>query len=253
MSVASGILTPFAKLIEVDVTPAGRSYTVQVDGIRPRVAELLAFYSIGARSASYRSYGAMGQIVAVYTGPEPGVTEIPIDKISLKTSQITQELYANARYSLLPPAVMKQIRQTVQDGTDYSDATGKITAACVTAGISNGLALELYDWIVGGTDTFRVCARTITRTRTVSPRFDRTVSQADVEKLFTPAQLAGYLGTAIPFTVPDLGLTAAEANKGLVVAWQKTMCDCDDTAGGQSTLTEAWELAKWVSLHYQAA
>lgn len=248
--VVSGQLAPIEKLESVEIDSNGRAYTIKVEGAKPFVKAMIDTYaSIPGAKVTYTADGAVGRIVARFTGPGAGITEVPLDRIALKTSEMEQPLYLNKRYVGLHPAVVKQIRQTVADGTNYSDATGEITQAAITYWSSQGLALELYDWIVGGTDSFKVCVRTITRTRTVSPAFNRKIAQDDMEKLFTPQQLAEYLGSAIPFTVPTLTLNAEEIAKGLVVAWRKFMCDCDDTATGQGEMVEAWQLAKWAP-HY---
>lgn len=252
MSVGTGELV-FERLSEIDIGPQGKSFTLIIEGARPFVEEQLTFYAIGAARCNYRNNGATGQIVVTYAGEQVSQQEVPKDVISLKTSEVQQALYLNPRYTGLHPAVIKEVRQTVQDGTDYSDATGKITAATLVDGRGGqALALELYDFIVGGNDSYQLCVRTISRTRTVSQRFNRKVAQDDVESLFTPQQLADYLGSAIPFTVPTLTLTNEETAKGLVVSWRKFQCDCDDTAGGQAQLVESWQLAKWVGLHYRS-
>jgi hypothetical protein len=249
MIVVTGNPVPIEKLEEVDIGPSGMSYTIGIEGVKLFVEEMLGFYAMHATDIAYRANGATAKITARYAGPAPGVTEVPLDTISLKTSEIQQALYKNARYASLHPGTIDVIRRAVLSDEEYSDKLDKIYASANAHGTSGPLAQELFDWLLAGTDSYQVCVRTITRTRTVSQRFDRKVAQADMDKLFTPEQLATYLGSGIPFTVPTLTLNAAEIALGLIVAWRKFMCDCDDTAGGQGQLVEAWQLAKW-SPHY---
>ena len=250
--VITGNPNPIEKIEAIDIEPNFRSYTLGIEGAKPFVLEMVNFYAaIGVTSLSYRANGAIAKITCRVAGGSPlGGAEVPIDKISLKTSELSQSLWLNAKYASLHPAVVKMIRQRIADGEEYASAVANLTDDANHYGSSQGLTLELYDWLLRGHDSFVSFQQTITRTRTVSPRFDRKLAESEVGYLFTPDQLVKYLGgNTIPFTVPTQTLTADEQTMGLIVAWQKFMCDCDDTAGGQSTLVEAWRLAKW-SPHY---
>lgn len=248
--VVTGQLTPIEKIKRIRVTPSGQSTDVEVEGVRPYVLEMIQYYATipGLKDLQYEADGASAKIEATYAGPPAGVTEVPLDRISLRSVPQQLSLYLNDRYVWIPARVMKEIRQTLADGTNYSEATGRITEACLfEGGLSNQIPLELYDSILIGNDSFEFVSRNITRTRTVSPRFNTNVAQADVGSLFTGDQLVTALsGSTLPFEVPALTLTAEDTTMGRIVAWRKTQCDVDDTAGGQRQLTESWQLAKWM-------
>jgi hypothetical protein len=250
--VITGNPVPIEKLKGIRENPSGREVDIEVEGAKPYVLEVLHYYATGAKSCEYEADGAVGRIHATYAGPPAGVTEVPQDRISLKTNEVQQSLFLNDRYIGIPKSIIKVIRDQIakQDGTAtaYRDATGEITAACLFAnGFSNLGPLELFDSLLAQNDSFVLFARAIMRTRTVSPRFDTKVSQTDVGALFTAEQLSTALsGSTLPFQVPTMTLTADDVTQGRIVAWLKTQCDVDDTAGGQRQLTESWRMAKYL-------
>lgn len=259
MSIAiTGDLSPRVKLLEYNSDANGQTYSLGASGAAAFVEPLLAGFILKASSVNYRLDGALAHITARYAGPRPGTTEVPKNSLSLKTTEQTLLLYANKRYAGLPQSVVKAVRAAVDDTSmTHADGRAAINAAVLlttsdptAAAAMTLLAIELFDWILNGSDSFQTTLRTITRTQYVSQNYSVALSQADMELIFSVIQLATVLGTALPFAVPAITLTADEIAKGYIVGWRKTQCDVEDTANYQRTLVESWTLAKWSGNHY---
>lgn len=242
------------KLEELHITPSGQSFTMTWDGPRPMVEQLVSLVQVAADEVHFRSEGAYAKITASYSGPRAGVTEIPTTSVELDTGMTTIPLETAPRYAAIPLTVLKAVKSAV-DNTANSETEDllEIEVAAASLGAPGAaivnLAKELYRYLVRGHDDFKQPVQTVTRSRMVSRRYSTKIDQADVNKIFTTAQLEQVVGSNLLFDVPSLELSADETAIGIRAGWRKTQLRVVDSTNRQRQMVEVWELWKWTNAY----
>lgn len=158
-----------------------------------------------------RGNGPRFQVVARY-GRDPttgsGDSSNDVNTDELVSSEIRQSvLLSPVLRGLIPASVISvvvgQVTKVASGETTYSTATGVITAACLAAAIGNGNALELFDDLIQGRDSYSVSDYTYRRTYTVSRASQTRAAFADVNLILTTSQVRSSEGTPNAFPLPD--------------------------------------------------
>lgn len=203
--------------------------------------------------------GDMAVLTARYAGNPDDPTQVVPEVHDIENELVVQSIFAAPYFLPLPAAVQQAIKKEIDDPTagktglvpDYDASVDAIKTACakVNAPQLTAKALEAFDLMLSGMDSFEISTWKFTRTRQYSARYPEKVALKGIDKTWSPAQLVAYAGNPYLFNYPTAPVTSDDIAKKLLAGWRMRLQRIRMTANGTYEVVEEWLLGK----HYRNA
>lgn len=182
----------------------------------------------------------------------PNDPEVARETQEIDTEPVQQSILLSPAFQALDAREQLLLRKVFENQETYEDAL-LVFGAPAVAGVTQGginpvryaLAVEAYNLMIMGAESFDNYAFALKRTRSVSRRYPGELDLTSINTLWTTAQLVAYTGNPTLFEVPSLTLTADETVKNLFAGWRMKGCRVADVSDGSRQMVEEWQLAKW--------
>jgi hypothetical protein len=255
MPIVTGTLSPVRQpdRIEFDPKTGRQTWAVYTSADTSAISTARETYE--ANGQKCRSYGDGALFtVEVLLNPDDAVTDALQDSWAI----ISNELQRGDRQS---PAWFSLAAEGTNSRAQINEADElKLKPS---ESLTSGLALQLYRRIYYGNDSYSISQYVLRHTTIASPVYDDNVSDANVESLYTTAQLldeiqdAGLWKNPCPGrlvakieSIPVPSDSTADDASDYLWSWRKLPSNEEQQPDGNIAITTEYWLGHWPIIHY---
>ncbi|MEW6156161.1 MAG: hypothetical protein AB1813_01945 [Verrucomicrobiota bacterium] len=212
--------------------------------------------------------GPVARLEAHISSEDAGASERSSDSWELLGNMIGKKIQEHPKllkYSAQTHGIIQSALKDCNDANTtgysavYQAATAAITQAALDDGLPNGDALNFFDLMLKGTDSYNVSQYVLRKTQVVSSRYTNQLAYLDVEKIWTPAQIvkAEAMPATIVFQIWDSQTQTEKIQPNTVIqsgyawGWLKQSPVVSSVSRGKVEITQEWWLEAWSTDLYE--
>lgn len=251
----AGTPQPVRKSTEVTYDPQrGVQTTERWESAGDNLQGLAYNFANAGVAYSFTPRKDISELVATYGGTSPAnqQPDIELDSWEVQVNHIQKDLFEHPKARAISADVVAQMRKGLKEDKKASELSPALT----------GDAAVLYDLYQRGTTHFELAQYVVRHTTNVGPTYAKNISDSNVEKIYTTAQLKSECSNAALWARPiparllqkidTIQSQLSAAQSGYMWGWKKLGSPEAQAANGRINITTEYWLEQWSTWIYSA-
>ena len=258
--IVNGTFAPIRKPLKVTYDPSrGQQVIAEWESAGDNLTGIAASYQASRIQYDLTRSGAKSTLIAVASGGQAGVPDVSIDTWQVMANEIQKDLREHPAFQAMEASYPGTIGYVVRDVALYNQ--GQAPGSPAPDPTVYDTYSQMFQLLIRGVTHYALGQYVLRHTTNVSNVYQANVSDLNVWRVYTTAQLLIETGSTKGWVYPLPGRLSAKlqaipapaAQTGYVWGWLKKPSTESTTASNRIEISTEYWLEQWASILYPSA